>query len=64
MKQQERAELTALARQYADGLERLSGEGVRGVDNSTNLIVSIELLRQLATVLEEATCLDEKEKSS
>lgn len=60
MKQQERVELVALARQYAGGLERLSGEGVRGVDNSTNLIVSIELLRQLATVLEEAVCLDEQ----
>lgn len=64
MNQAERIELTALARRYADGLERLSGEGVRGVDHSTNLIVSIELLRQLATVLEEASCLDEQERSS
>lgn len=56
---QERLELVALARRYADGLERLSAAGVPGVSNSTSLIVSIELFRQLARIMEGAECLDE-----
>jgi len=58
MHEQERLEMIEHCKHYAHELDLASQRGLPGVDTSTAVIVTAELLRQLADILEGADCLD------
>ena len=62
LRQADRLDLVGVAREYAGRLGKVRADGVRGGEHHRSVVGAEELLRQLANILEGATCLDETEK--